>query len=184
MKITIIFPDRPLETARPTASVMPLAPTMLAALTPKGHDVSLVDMFAGDEVDYDTDSKLVALSVRTPLASIAYGIADAFLARGKIVVLGGPHVFACPGEARQHATAVAIGEGEELWPRILQDAEQNAEVMRDGYSTGRILRRTLHAVRHRPSLAIAKVSFFTQLGLRQAYRRLYEQASISSSPHA
>jgi radical SAM superfamily enzyme YgiQ (UPF0313 family) len=125
VKITIIFPGRSLETAKPSGSVMPLAPTLLAALTPDEHEVSLVDMFFGDQVDYESDVDVVAITVRTPLADIAYEIADNFLKREKKVVLGGPHIFAFPEEAKQHATAVAIGEGEELWPIILKDAEQN-----------------------------------------------------------
>jgi radical SAM superfamily enzyme YgiQ (UPF0313 family) len=125
MKITIVFPGRSLETAKATASVMPLAPCLLAALTPDHHEVSIIDMFYGDRVDYESAVDVVALTVRTPLAPIAYGIADQFLQRGKKVVLGGPHVFAFPEEAKQHATAVAIGEGEDLWPQILEDLEGN-----------------------------------------------------------
>ncbi len=79
MKITIIFPGRSLETAKPSGSVMPLAPTLLAALTPGAHEVSLVDMFFGDQVDYESDVDIVAITVRTPLAVIAYEIADQFL---------------------------------------------------------------------------------------------------------
>jgi radical SAM superfamily enzyme YgiQ (UPF0313 family) len=121
LKITIVFPGRKIETARPTGSVMPLAPCLFAALTPSEHAVALVDMFMGDQVDYDADVDVVAITVRTPLATIAYEIADRFLQRGRTVLLGGPHVFAFPGEAKRHATAVAIGEGEELWPLMLGD---------------------------------------------------------------
>jgi radical SAM superfamily enzyme YgiQ (UPF0313 family) len=124
MKITIIFPGRSLETARATASVMPLAPCLLAALTPPEHEVSLVDMFFGDPVNYDSDADVVAITVRTPLATIAYQIADNFLQRGKKVILGGPHIFPFPEEAKRHATAVAIGEAEDLWPQILTDIER------------------------------------------------------------
>ncbi len=134
MKITIIFPGRSLETAKPTGSVMPLAPTLLAALTPDEHEVSLVDMFFGDQVDYESDVDVVAITVRTPLAVIAYEIADNFLKREKKVILGGPHIFAFPEEAKQHATAVAIGEGEDLWPIILKDTEQNK--LKDFYVCG------------------------------------------------
>ncbi|UCG81279.1 MAG: radical SAM protein, partial [Desulfobacterales bacterium] len=134
MKITIIFPGRSLETARPTGSVMPLAPTLLAALTPDEHEVSLVDMFMGDKVDYESDVDVVAITVRTPLAVISYEIADSFLQRGKKIILGGPHVFAFPEEAKRHATAVAVGEGEDLWPIILKDAEQDK--LRDFYVCG------------------------------------------------
>ena len=134
MKIAIVFPGRSLETGRVTGAVMPLAPTLLAALTPEDHEVVLVDMFLGDTVDYESDVDLVAITVRTPLAPIAYGIADNFLKRGKRVILGGPHIFAFPQEAKRHATVVAIGEGEDLWPVILQDAEH--ERLKDFYVCG------------------------------------------------
>jgi uncharacterized protein YoaH (UPF0181 family) len=52
--------------------------------------------------------------------------------------------------------------------------ERSAEVMTEGYSMGRIFKRTVQALRHRPSLDVAKSSFFTQLGVRQAYRQLYQ----------
>jgi radical SAM superfamily enzyme YgiQ (UPF0313 family) len=155
MKILIIFPGRPIEAARPTGSVMPLGPTLLAALTPEEHEVELVDMFMGDEVDYGTDADLVAITVRTPLAPIAYGIADRFLEQGKRVVMGGPHVHACPGETRQHATAVAIGEGEPLWPVMLEDA--GSGTLRDFYVCGPFrvedLEGSVHHVKRRPDLA-------------------------------
>ncbi|NVM23435.1 MAG: B12-binding domain-containing radical SAM protein [Desulfobacterales bacterium] len=154
MKITIIFPGRSIETARPTGSVMPLAPTLLAALTPEKHEVYLVDMFFGDQVDYESDADVVAVTVRTPLAVIAYEIADNFLKRGKKVILGGPHIFAFPEEAKQHATAVAIGEGEELWPVILKDAEQDK--LKDFYVCGPYwtdrLNGDVHHQKERPAL--------------------------------
>jgi radical SAM superfamily enzyme YgiQ (UPF0313 family) len=154
MKITIAFPGRSIETAKATASVMPLAPCLLAALTPDEHDVSVVDMFFGDKVDYESDVEVVAITVRTPLATIAYEIADNFLQRGKKVVLGGPHVFAFPEEAKGHATAVAIGEGEELWPQILKDIERND--LKQFYVCGpypvQNLRGPVHHIKQRPSL--------------------------------
>ncbi|HWQ53471.1 MAG TPA: hypothetical protein VN442_07285, partial [Bryobacteraceae bacterium] len=53
--------------------------------------------------------------------------------------------------------------------------DRNAEVMTEGYSIGRILKRTMKTVRNRPSLDVANDSFFTQLGVRKAYRQLYAQ---------
>jgi hypothetical protein len=47
--------------------------------------------------------------------------------------------------------------------------------MTKGYSPRRILKRTIQAVRNRPSLDAAKDSCFTQLGVRKAYRQLYAQ---------
>ena len=154
MKITIIFPARSLETAKPSFSVMPLALTLLAALTPDEHDVSLVDMFMGDQVNYESDVDLVAITVRTPLAVVAYEIADNFLKKGKKVVLGGPHIFAFPVEASQHATAVAIGEAEDLWRVILEDAAKNE--LKDFYVCGSYEVETLpgrvHHEKQRPAL--------------------------------
>jgi radical SAM superfamily enzyme YgiQ (UPF0313 family) len=123
MKITIIFPAREFEIGKATMPVMPLAPTLLAALTPQEHEFTLIDMFYGDEIDYDAECDLVAIRVRTPLAVVAYKIADRFAVKGKAVVLGGSHIFAFPNEAREHAAAVAIGEGEEPWPLILEDVQ-------------------------------------------------------------
>lgn len=154
MKITIIFPARSLETARPSFSVMPLALTLLAALTPDEHDVSLVDMFMGDQVNYESDVDLVAITVRTPLAMVAYETADNFLKRGKKVVLGGPHMFAFPAEAKQHASAVVIGEAEDLWRVILEDAAKNE--LKDFYVCGPYEVETLpgrvHHEKQRPVL--------------------------------
>ena len=154
VRITIVFPARSLETTRATVTGMPPSLTLLAALTPEEHQVSLVDMFMGDAVDYESDADLVAITVRTPLAVTAYEIADNFLKRGKKVVLGGPHTFAMPEEARSHASAVAIGEGEKLWPIILEDAGRDE--LKDFYVCGRYpvegLAGTLHYEKERPSL--------------------------------
>lgn len=155
MKITIIFPGQDIETSRAMALVMPLAPTLLAALTPDEHEVSLVDMFFGDEVDYESDTDVVAITVRTPLAVAAYEIADNFLARGKSLILGGPHIYVFPQEAKQHATTVAIGEAEELWGVILEDIEQ--EQLRDFYVCGSYdidsLPGSVYHQKERPKLA-------------------------------
>jgi hypothetical protein len=51
----------------------------------------------------------------------------------------------------------------------------NGEVMTEGYTMGRILKRTLVALKNRPSFDFAESLFFTQLGLRRSYRELYGQ---------
>jgi radical SAM superfamily enzyme YgiQ (UPF0313 family) len=154
MKITIIFPARDIEVGKATMPVMPLAPTLLAALTPEEHEVSLVDMVYGDKIDYESDCDLVAITVRTPLAVPAYEIADNFAAKGKTVILGGPHIFAFPGEGKQHAAAVAIGEAEELWTVILKDIQ--ADQLRDYYVCGpydtESLKGSVYHQRQRPNL--------------------------------
>jgi radical SAM superfamily enzyme YgiQ (UPF0313 family) len=106
-------------------------------------------MFYGDEIDYDADCDLVGITVRTPLAVIAYDIADKFVAQGKQVVLGGPHIFAFPQEARQHASAVVIGEAEEIWPVILSDAQAGS--LKDYYVCGPYKKESLKgSLYHQP----------------------------------
>src|SRR5262249_47364136 len=52
----------------------------------------------------------------------AYGLAREFRHRGVPVVLGGPHATALPEEAARHASAVVVGEAEDTWSRVLDDA--------------------------------------------------------------
>src|SRR6185503_929574 len=47
-----------------------------------------------------------------------------YRARKVPVVMGGLHVSSVPEEASEHCTSVVIGEGEPLWPRILNDFER------------------------------------------------------------
>ena len=58
----------------------------------------------------------------------AYRVADSIRAAGIPVVMGGPHVTEVPGEALgqngevRHADALALGEADETWPLIVEDA--------------------------------------------------------------
>ena len=47
--------------------------------------------------------------------------------------------------------------------------ELNAQVLLEGYSMGRILSRTFHTVKKRPSLGVAMNSFFTQRSLKKGF---------------
>ena len=60
----------------------------LAALTPKGIDVSIKDDLY-EEIDFDAPCDLVGLTCMSHQASRAYQIADEFRRRGKKVVMGG-----------------------------------------------------------------------------------------------
>lgn len=154
MNITIIFPGRAIETTRGTGLVMPMATTLLAALLRSDHDVTLFDVLGGDKVDYEKPTDLVAITVRTPLAPIAYQIADNYLKRKVKVVLGGPHTFTFPSEAKKHASSVTIGEGETLWPAIVADKEKGE--LKDYYVSGPYkteqLRGSICHLKERPSL--------------------------------
>jgi hypothetical protein len=52
----------------------------------------------------------------------------------------------------------------------------NSRVLKEGFRMERILSRTIHTFRNRPSLGVALNSFFTQLGLRKAFRQQYDRS--------
>ncbi len=64
----------------------------------------------------------------TRMVARAYLVADALREAGFKVVMGGPHVTECPLEALgkdggpRHADAVALGEADEYWAQIVEDA--------------------------------------------------------------
>jgi radical SAM superfamily enzyme YgiQ (UPF0313 family) len=156
MKLKIIFPRRDEGWYDDALGklAMPVAPTYLAALTPRDIDTSICDMVAGDTVDYNEKVDLVAITVRTPQSVKAYEIADEFRRRGVTVVLGGPHVTTLPLEATGHADAIVIGEAEETWNVLLNDFQKNK--LKDFYIGGPFETSTLNGqVYHkqaRPSL--------------------------------
>src|SRR6185503_9015021 len=43
---------------------------------------------------------------------------------GVPVVMGGLHVTSLPDEAKEHCTSVVVGEGEPIWPEVLDDFER------------------------------------------------------------
>jgi len=101
----------------------PLAIATLAGLTPPHHTLSYVDESL-EKVDFTSTPDLVAISIMTPLAPRGYEVADRFRAMGVKVVIGGIHASTMPEEAAAHADSVVIGEADEIWAEIVDDAEQ------------------------------------------------------------
>jgi radical SAM superfamily enzyme YgiQ (UPF0313 family) len=66
---------------------------------------------------------LVGITTMTATAPRAYDIADMFRSKGARVVLGGIHASMLPEEALEHADSVVAGEAEEIWPRVVADAD-------------------------------------------------------------
>ena len=131
MRILLYNPDNGV-----TRNFMPhLWMFLLQSLTPKGHEVVLIDGNAQpmDEVSIaryvrEQNIGLVGIGAMTRMIAKAYRIADAIRAVGVPVVMGGPHVTEEADEALgrnggpRHADAVALGEADETWPRIVEDA--------------------------------------------------------------
>src|SRR5512145_2427617 len=108
---------------------------LLQSLTPAGHEVLLVDGNAQAMSDEELVSflkkeniGLVGIGAMTRMIAKAYRVADAIRAAGVPVVMGGPHVTEVPDEALGldggpcHADAIALGEADETWPLIVEDA--------------------------------------------------------------
>jgi radical SAM superfamily enzyme YgiQ (UPF0313 family) len=131
MKILLYNPDNGV-----TRNFMPhLWMFLLKALTPEGHEVVLIDgnaqrMDEAGIAQYVRENKigLVGIGAMTRMIAKAYRMADAIRAVGVPVVMGGPHVTEEADEALgrdggpRHADAVALGEADETWPKIVEDA--------------------------------------------------------------
>lgn len=142
MKILLYNPDNGV-----TRNFMPhLWMFLLQALTPPEHEVLLVD---GNAKAMDEDElvryvqqegvELVGIGAMTRMIAKAYRVADALREVGIKVVMGGPHVTELPDEAlgrnggKRHADAVALGEADELWAKIIADAENGK--LKDVYAS-------------------------------------------------
>src|SRR5438874_12148469 len=121
MRVTLIYPSVGRKENRPYVrawQMQPLSMALLASLTPTAIDVRFYDDRL-EEIPFDEPTDLVAMSVETFTALRSYKIARAFRARGVPVVLGGYHVTLLPEEAQQEADAIVVGDGEPIWPQIL-----------------------------------------------------------------
>jgi len=131
MKILLYNPDNGI-----TRNFMPhLWMFLLQALTPKEHEVILIDgnakaMTREELVNFCKKENigLVGIGAMTRMVARAYKVADALRDAGIKVVMGGPHVTECPDEAlgkdggKRHADAIALGEADETWGLIVEDA--------------------------------------------------------------
>ncbi len=117
-----------------TWQMEPLPLAALAALTPPRVERAFFDDRL-EETDYETPTDLVALTVETYTARRAYEMARLFRERNRNrrvkIVMGGFHPTLVPEEASRYADAILLGDGEELWPRLLEDAA--AGTLRDRY---------------------------------------------------
>lgn len=128
MRIALVNPiTRRTQGYHTVGSYIPqLGLQVLAQGVPSGHQVDIIDEIFGTEA---TDSliranayDLVGLTAYTSGATRAYEIAAACRRQGIRTIMGGPHASACPAEAAQYFDAVAVGECDEIWPQIIEDA--------------------------------------------------------------
>ncbi|MGE5671247.1 MAG: B12-binding domain-containing radical SAM protein [Fibrobacterota bacterium] len=134
MKITFIYPkfDKFLETYPELAEMPAIAATwayrmppamgipILINITPPDIQWRIIDQNI-EPIDYDDNADLFAISFFTPQAAYAYAVGDELVKRGKKVIMGGMHPSMIPEDASQHCTSICIGEGDTVWPDVIND---------------------------------------------------------------
>lgn len=98
-------------------SHIPLPLITIAALTPAGIEVELVDENV-EAVDLDLVADVVAFTGIYCQRARLFELADAFRARGRKVAIGGAIVSDLPEACAEHADVLFFGEAEETWPRF------------------------------------------------------------------
>jgi len=108
------------------ASLPSLGLLTLAGLTPRDHfDVQYHEIAELQKLpELPTDFDLVAISTFTAQFYEACDVADYYRRRGVPVVMGGITVSSLVEQASEFCNSVVIGEGEPLWPEVLNDLER------------------------------------------------------------
>lgn len=95
----------------------------IAGLIGNEYDVKFIDEDHGEEIPFDEQFDLVAITAMTQQIYRAYEICEKFREKAH-VVLGGIHVTVLPEEAEKHADTIIIGEGETAWKEFIYDFER------------------------------------------------------------
>lgn len=132
MRITFIKPS--MIDAYGGDAVEPLVFGILAALTPPDIELRLYDERI-EPIDFGAPADLVAISCDTFAARRSYQVAGEYRRRGVPVVLGGCHPTLQTNEALQFADAVVVGDAEDTWPAVVEDARRGRlqRIYRSGY---------------------------------------------------
>ena len=124
MRLTLVHPAvgrQPGVDYMRTWQMEPLPIAVLAALTPKDVEIAFYDDRM-EAIPFDRPTDLVAIPVETYTAKRAYQIASEYRRRGVPVVMGGFHATLMTDEVKDYAEAVVVGEAEEIWPQVIDDA--------------------------------------------------------------
>src|SRR3954467_8843234 len=101
-----------------------LALTSIAAATPKQWNVRFWDenLLMGPP-PCDPVPQVVGITVHLTCAKRAYELSAWYRAMGAVVVMGGLHALSCPDEVSAHADAIVLGDGVQVWAKVLGDIQ-------------------------------------------------------------
>ena len=124
MKLTLIHPAigrQPGVSYMRTWQMEPLPIAVLVGLAPPDVDIRFHDDRM-EAIPFDEPTDLVAIPVETYTAKRAYQIASEYRKRGVPVVMGGFHATLAPEEVARYAESVVLGEAENVWAEVIDDA--------------------------------------------------------------
>lgn len=122
MKIAFIRPSMFGEKSKD--AMIPLVFSIIKPLTPDDVDIEFYDERV-ERLPKNIDADVIAMTVETFSVKRAYKLADAYRKTGKTVILGGFHPTMLPGEAKEYADAVMVGEAEDIWQELVNDLKNN-----------------------------------------------------------
>ncbi len=107
--------------------IPPLGLQVLAKLTPAEHQVEIIDEIFNtndtEELLLSRGYDFVGITSYTSSAPRAYELAVFCRQHNLPAMMGGPHASACPDEASQYFSTVAVGECDAIWHDIIADAQ-------------------------------------------------------------
>ena len=113
---------------------------VLAAATPTAYGPPRIVDETLEALDFETvqAGDVVGIGIHTGNALRGYEIGTALRARGATVVFGGIHATLYPGEAEERggAHAVVSGDGDVVWPIVIEHAVQGT--LQSRYDGGRV----------------------------------------------
>jgi radical SAM superfamily enzyme YgiQ (UPF0313 family) len=137
MRIHLVNPS---DVSFGTAVITPRWQYVLAAATPARHGTPVLIDETLEPIDEASiqAGDVVGIGIHTGNALRGYRIGRAARARGAVVVFGGIHATLFPDEVREHggAHAVVTGDGDLVWPAVLDDCDQGT--LKPLYAGGRV----------------------------------------------
>lgn len=137
MRVHLVNPS---DLAFGTAVITPRWPYVLAAATPERYGTPHIvdETLEHFDLRQVSPGDVVGIGIHTANALRGYRIGREARARGAWVVFGGIHSTLFPDEVREHGAAHAVvsGDGELVWPRVLDDCAAGSPLER--YDGGRI----------------------------------------------
>lgn len=97
----------------------------VAALAPRDFAISLCDETI-EPIDLDSDADVIGISANVSQALRALEIAKSFRQRGKLVIMGGPHVSLAPQLFEGKADCIVVGELEPIAETVFSDMRRGA----------------------------------------------------------